>query len=373
MKKILIPTVPEDHHAFAVAHALRLKGAEPILWFTSDFPTQAIETVRFRDGRPETEIRDFRSQQLATDVHSLWNRRPREELNAAALDPADSGFARIQCSRFRTAFLNILCHDLLDRRRLCVNPWESALRTENKLWQHHLAAQAGLEMPESVYTNDPSEIRRFLAKQGGMVAYKPFLGALWDDGTTSWGYYTSAISKGDLVEDELLQAVPGIYQELVPKAYELRVTMIGQRAFTARLNSQQTNQGQLDWRRAYEDLKMEPWDLPEDVKLRCLDLMRKLDIVFGCFDFIVTPDGRHVFLEVNQAGQFLFIEESAGIPLLDAFSEFLIQGRTDFDWEESETSVRLPDIADETFAQLKQEIDRHVPTSAPKVEESRRV
>lgn len=32
--------------------------------------------------------------------------------------------------------------------------------------------------------------------------------------------------------------------------------------------------------------------------------MRKLGIIFGCFDFIVTPDEEYVFLEVNPMGQF---------------------------------------------------------------------
>lgn len=369
-KKILIPMIAEDVHALAVAFALRQKNAEPILWYTPDFPTQAVESVRSGGTGLQIEIQDCARQILDLDFDCLWNRRPREELTPAPLDPADKSFARMQCSRFRNALLNILSDRARKKGLLCVNPWESALRTENKLWQHYFAAQVGMSMPESLYSNDPVSIRRFIERHG-TIAYKPFLSGVWDDGETSWGCFTNAIQAEDLVADELLQAVPAIYQELIPKAYELRVTMIGNHAFTARLNSQQTQRGHEDWRRAYDDLQIEPWDLPDDLHRQCIELMRRLDIVFGCMDFIVTPAGQHVFLEVNQAGQFLFIEETCGLPLLDAFSELLLQGRADFDWAGSSASIRFVDVAEQVGATLLAELGRHVPSSVPVIDETR--
>lgn len=122
---------------------------------------------------------------------------------------------------------------------------------------------------------------------------------------------------------------------------------MGRRAFAARILSQETEGGRLDWRKAYHELRMEPDELPGSVHAACLDLMDRLGIVFGCFDFIVTPEGRYVFLEVNQAGQWLFIENYTRLPLLDAFAEFLIQGRPDFEWDPANVQVRLGDV-DET-------------------------
>jgi len=56
-----------------------------------------------------------------------------------------------------------------------------------------------------------------------------------------------------------------------------------------------------------------------------------------------TPEGDYVFLEVNEMGQFLFIERGCGLPLLDAFSEFLLQGRVDFEWNQDAVRVRYTD------------------------------
>lgn len=56
--------------------------------------------------------------------------------------------------------------------------------------------------------------------------------------------------------------------------------------------------------------------------------MRQLGIVFGCFDFIITPDDEYIFLEVNEMGQFLWIEEILPeLKLLDKFCEFLVSSK----------------------------------------------
>lgn len=52
--------------------------------------------------------------------------------------------------------------------------------------------------------------------------------------------------------------------------------------------------------------------------------MTGLSINMACFDFIVTSDGDYVFLELNQQGQFLWVEELCeSICMLDEFVSFL--------------------------------------------------
>ena len=90
--------------------------------------------------------------------------------------------------------------------------------------------------------------------------------------------------------------------------------------------------------------------------------MRSLGIVFGGFDFIVTPGGEHVFLEVNPEGQFLWIEEACPeIRLLAPFVDFLLARRRDFRWQEAPDAIRHADYywrACESIAAAKPE---HVP------------
>lgn len=354
MKTVLILSQPNDIHATAVAEALARKNTECTLWQTSDFPTRATETVRFNQGRRSARLRGPDLEVSEHVIGTVWNRRPALVIDPARIHPGDHEFVELGCGTFRRSLL-----DTLAPEAFWVNPQHAVERT-SKLRQHQFALEVGLEMPDTLYTNDPDEIRAFLREHGGRIVYKPFKMTAWKEDEKYLMTYTSLLTEEQLIEDELLCMVPSIYQSLVPKAYELRVTMMGRRAFTAKVLSQETRTGRLDWRRASDELRMEPFELPTEVVEQCQALMSKLDIVFGCFDFIVRPDGRYVFLEVNQAGQFLFVENETALPLLDAFAEFVRQGTVDFDWSPDRVSVRYSELKEPAFHRLQREMALHV-------------
>ncbi|MBN1204234.1 MAG: hypothetical protein JXB05_04850 [Myxococcaceae bacterium] len=357
MKTVLTLSRPHDIHATAVAEALERKGVASLLWYTSDFPTRATETVRFAQGRRRVRLRGPELSLSEHAIGAVWNRRPALVIDPGRIHPADQRFVEQGCGTFRRSLL-----DTLAPEAFWVNP-HRAVEHSSKLRQHQRALEVGLEVPDTLYTNDPGEIRAFLREHGGRIVYKPFRMTAWRDDTKYHMTYTSLLTEAQLIEDELLSMVPGIYQALVPKAYELRVTMMGRRAFTAKLLSQETETGRLDWRKGYDELRMEPFELPTEVAEQCFTLMRGLDLVFGCFDFIVQPDGRYVFLEVNQAGQFLFVENDTGLPLLDAFTEFLRQGSCDFDWSPDRVSVRYDEVKEAAFHRFEREAALHVQES----------
>lgn len=366
--RILILTEAADLHAIAIYEALAARGADATLWATSDFPTRAEETIHFdRDLRsslriegPEVALRD-----PAFDV--VWRRRPAYVLDPESLHPADRAFADAECGVFRRSIIHLVAP-----RAFWVNPPLGAARASSKILQHQAAATAGLRMPETLYTNSPRDVRAFVRQKQGQVVYKPFLPTGWSDGTHRFMPYTALLSDESLVE-ESLRLTPGIFQELVPKAYEIRLTMMGRRAFGAKVHSQETNTGRLDWRQAPGELRFEPTTIPADIEEQCRGLLGELGLVFGCFDFVVTPEGDYVFLEVNEMGQFLFVERSCGVPLLDAFASFLVQGRVDFDWSESNVTSRYGDPAFDALVleRSKAFAKAHVAVPARLVEESR--
>lgn len=42
--------------------------------------------------------------------------------------------------------------------------------------------------------------------------------------------------------------------------------------------------------------------LPNEITTKINAFMQSLELIYGAFDFIVTPGGRYVFLEVNPGG-----------------------------------------------------------------------
>lgn len=335
--RILIITEAEDIHALAVAEALALRGADATVWATSDFPTRSEETLHF-DGKSQSSLRiegtDVSLQDPLFDV--VWRRRPAFVIDPD-IHPADRAFAEGECGIFRRSFFSFLSPGAF-----WINPLQGVVKAGSKMLQHQAAANVGLRMPETLYTNSPQEVRAFLHRKHGKVVYKPFLPTGWSDGARQWMPYTSRISAESLA-DETLRLTPGIFQELVPKAYEIRLTMMGHRAFAAKVFSQETATGQVDWRKAYRELRFEPVRVPAVIEEKCVALLEELGLVFGCFDFVVDPDGEYVFLEVNEMGQFLFVERYCGLPLLDAFVAFLLQARVDFEWGEENVTVRYSD------------------------------
>ena len=59
--------------------------------------------------------------------------------------------------------------------------------------------------------------------------------------------------------------------------------------------------------------------------------MAKLCLNYGAIDIILTPDNRHVFLEVNPVGDIFWLEATPGLPISSAIADILINfGQTIF-------------------------------------------
>ena len=124
-------------------------------------------------------------------------------------------------------------------------------------------------------------------------------------GERQYVVYTTLVAKEDLARDASLSACPVIYQRYVEKAFELRVTVVGDEVFAARIYSQESDGGTIDWRHALSaSIRYEVHELDPDLADQCRRLARRLRLEFAGIDLIVTPDEETVFLEVNAAGQW---------------------------------------------------------------------
>lgn len=350
--RILILTNPTDAHAFVVREALRRKGADPLIWHTTDFPSQQIGSVWLgcrQDGwdltGAELDLDHKRSRKKP--VTSVWLRRPEPPVLPPSLDPADQQFALRECMLFLRSL-----YQVIGSHAFWVNPLESQRRVLLKPEQLEVAMRCGFSIPKTLCSNDPDRIRQFVRANPAGVVYKSLFPVSWQTQQGVAVLFSSAISESDLPDDSILRLTPGIFQALVPKSYELRITAIGRRLFTAKLRSQEVAAATLDYRVAIAQVPLEPFNLPKSVANACLRMMDDLGLVFGCFDLIVTPSGEYVFLEVNEMGSFLWVEEQLPeLTLLDAFCEFLIQASARYRWQKSGVQVVLQDVEAEASYQ----------------------
>ena len=217
---------------------------------------------------------------------------------------------------------------------LWVNRPDRGLAAEHKLLQLQAAHRCGLRFPATLVSSHPEDIRAFQARHGRIV-YKAFLTHSWRDREGRiYSSYARSIDADALRHDASLRLCPGIYQAEVRKRYDLRVTAIGQRLYTVRIDSPGRKDGVIDWRSASlgGTGRFRAWTLPDAWERAIRALLDDLGLSFGCIDLVADEDDTLHFLEINQAGQFLFVEsEAPELPLLRAMSALLATGRTDYD------------------------------------------
>ncbi|MEO8671059.1 MAG: MvdC/MvdD family ATP grasp protein [Tahibacter sp.] len=339
--RILISTMLEDIHAIAVATSLEQRGHDVVRLHHADFPTRQRVNLEYTGATLSATMAGSALSDIdPRDFDVVWNRRHIPARSDQTVNPDDREFARRE-TRAASAALWQLCGPAA----FWINPEPAAQRAQVKPVQLAAAQRHGLAVPPTLISNDPARVREFVQRHAGVCVYKPLsMGDWFEDGNLHM-LYTSKVDVAQLPTDRLLQACPGIYQRRVDKHYEVRATFMGAQCCAIRIDSQQTERGQVDWRQAQgsERMPARPVEAPAAVQAACRALMTELGIVFGCFDFIVTPEGEWVFLEVNEAGQFLFLEVwCPELPLLDMFCQFLLSRDTAFRYRTGATPLRYP-------------------------------
>jgi hypothetical protein len=118
-----------------------------------------------------------------------------------------------------------------------------------------------------------------------------------------------------------------LFQEWVDKAYEVRLTVVGEQLFAARIDAG-SSRARTDWRSDYRSLTYSLVEPPNQVTRAVHRLMFDLHLTYGALDFVVTPDGRWVFLELNPNGQWGWIQLATGQPIAAAIAERLQESST---------------------------------------------
>lgn len=189
--------------------------------------------------------------------------------------------------------------------------------SSSKMLQLSIAHQLGMRIPNTCFSNEKEPIAH-LAEQHKCLSLKPISNSsVFLNGEEEYVFYSQKAMSKDLLQqpEEAFTQTVSFVQNYVEKAYELRITVINQDVIACKIDSQiqDDDKGKIDWRQGYDyNLKHEIVELPENIRQFCLAFLQRMKLNFGCFDFIVTPEGEYVFLECNPNGQWLWIEMGTG-------------------------------------------------------------
>lgn len=206
---------------------------------------------------------------------------------------------------------------------LSTNKWLSnpnnIYKAENKIFQLSIAQKLGFSIPNTVISSDPEEIEQFSIENGEKVIIKPLYRSRFLADGEEKIIFTSNLKTNHLVNDSFI-SFPMIFQNEIEKEYELRVTVVGEEVFAAKVDSQNDLDTKLDWRR--KTLKFQAYNLPIEIQELSVKLLKELGLGFGAIDIIKSKEG-YVFLEINPNGQWVWIENDTGLKISDAIIKYL--------------------------------------------------
>jgi glutathione synthase/RimK-type ligase-like ATP-grasp enzyme len=311
---VLIVSSLTDGHARAVIAELDKLGARVELLDLADYPGKLTLTLAFGDGKRRFQLRRPGAGGLDMEsVSAVWWRRPGQFVLPDAV--RDQAHRRLAISEANTAFHGLFA--AMDA--LWINPPALDAVASHKPYQLALAQSLGLEIPHTVMTSDPEEAREFWLVCGGDVVYKQFIAL-----PESWSETRRLGEAETKIGDEAIRLAPVIFQRHVAAVADLRVTIIGDEIFAAAVDLKDLDYD-VDVRMNLQ-AKHVAHDLPDDVADKLRGLMRRLGLIYGAIDLRLAKDGRYVFLEINPAGQFLYVEQQSSQPIAAALAARLAAG-----------------------------------------------
>ncbi len=306
---VLVVSTLSDVHTCVLMEALAARGAAVEFVDLSDYPSRLAISIAF-DGRwQQAKLRrrgggflDFK------DIRSVWWWRPQSFRLPYGMPELHRRFS---LSEATTAFQG-LCQTL---EVLWINNPVHQANAGHKPYQLRLAQKIGLVIPPTLMTNDVQAAQDFFRAYDGGVIYKQFV-ALPD----TWRE-TRVLSADDQSHAESIALAPVIFQAHVSAVADLRVIVVAGEVYAAAADVREKSYPQdvlmnLDATYVVHALPAEP---REKIKTS----VTKLSLVYAAIDMRLTEDGVYVFLWINPAGQFLYIERATGLPITDALAKAL--------------------------------------------------
>lgn len=338
MDCVVVDSLPHDGHAYALRWALEKLGCPVHFVFGDNFPTKSEITVGVAATGSASVSYVGSENRFSIDQgtrFTYWARRLCGPELADAVAQVDQSVAKTENKAALSGMRGLLADFPFGT---FVNDLDAKSQADYKPKQLVRASLVGMHVPRTIFSNSKREILDFIDSEGGRVIFKTNTPMLWKR-KTSKGHvramtYSSFVDRETIEGHALVSACSGIYQQPIPKQYEVRVTVFGSACFASKLFSQSSADTATDWRRGQRTMRNEPIEVPGSIARQCAQFLSKMGLLMGCFDFVVTPDDEWVFLECNEQGQWLWQEQNCPeIRLLDAFSQFAVRPRADFKYE----------------------------------------
>ncbi|RYP88285.1 alpha-L-glutamate ligase [Nocardioides guangzhouensis] len=219
------------------------------------------------------------------------------------------------CSRARhQAAVSLLTSWAQTTRARVANRPEPMCSNASKPYQAALIAAAGLQVPATLVSNDPDEVRGFAARHGRLV-FKS---------TSGIRSVVQELTPARAAALDQVRFLPTQFQQLV-SGTNVRAHVVADRVFACSITSTS-----IDYRYGGEGMTPQTvtaTELPHDVDASCRSLAKTLDLPLVGIDLIHDDDGNWWCLEANTSPAYSCFEQPTGLPIARALVAWLDSGR----------------------------------------------
>lgn len=312
--RVLVLTEACDPTADFVLERLNERGVGFWRVDPGDFPEVLDLSAEF-DRAWAGQLRGpLRAIDLA-EIRTVYYRRPSGFRTPAGLSGAERRFVESQARHAMFGLLAAL-PDVL-----WVNRPGAMADARVKPYQLAVAASVGLNTPRTLVTNRPEQVAAFGHRVGRIITKSLAMVTVNDEDERTGLLYTAEVPEDDW-NSPGIAATAHLFQELMPRDYEVRMTYVAGECFATAMRPDNPA-GALDIRAHGRHVSYEAIRVPDEIARPVRAMMERLDLVFGAFDFIVRPDGQWIFIELNPNGQWAWTEQAAGLPISTALADLL--------------------------------------------------
>lgn len=294
---VLIVTRRDDVSADRVEEVIVKRGGSPYRIDTADFPQKLHLGVELENSGWRGVLVSRSAGRISLDeLLSVYVRRPQPFQFSSKLTPAEQRHAGHEARYGLGGVLMSLAV------RWCNHPGRSA---DAAYKPSQLAAfrDCGLRVPRTLITNRVDDVSGFASRVGQLIC-KSIVSEVLHTTEGTKVVYTHLLTDDDLADLRGVRHTAHLFQEYVPKAFEVRLTVVGNEFFAAKISTRSATYTQVDWRRDYNSHAYEVIDTPAEIRAAVMAYLNGAGLAFGAFDFVVTPNDEWVALECNPEGQW---------------------------------------------------------------------
>jgi glutathione synthase/RimK-type ligase-like ATP-grasp enzyme len=254
---------------------------------------------------------------VLSEVDAVWYRRALHPGYTAGLSRSESVFV---AGELRHLALGLVMNPDV----IWVNPIDKVSVAELKVYQLQIAQQLGFRVPRTVISRDAKMLRTFAAGNETGTICKPIFHGLLAGESADYSIYTRRVT-AESIDAANVKICPAFLQEEIPRTSDVRATFIGPHCFVADIEG---DPSLVDWRDPDVSVSYTASSLNQEVEAMCRAMLAKLGLNYGAFDFVRTPAGDLVFLEINPTGEWAWLEDSLGFPMREAFIQLFYGDRS---------------------------------------------